>query len=144
LQLIRKSLGAVGGLSLVVSALVFFLARPICRIVLGHSFAPSAYLLEWLSPLPLLCGLMSVLGTQTMLTFEMDSLMSWIVLASAGVSVPLTLTLSWLFGAAGAAIASVTVAALTVSAMIIALRVHGLSVWRKAVGAVAASRVETV
>jgi hypothetical protein len=74
---------------------------------------------------------MSVLGTQTMLIFEMDSVMSRIMLASAALGVPLTLTLSWLFGAAGAATASVAIAALMVTVMMVALRTRGLIVWRE-------------
>jgi O-antigen/teichoic acid export membrane protein len=130
LRLIRKSLVLTGGISLAISVSLLFLARPLCHVVLGNSFASSVYLLKWLSPLPLLFGLMSVLGTQTMLIFEMDSVMSRIMLTSAALGVPLTLTLSWLFGASGAAIASVTIAALMVTVMMVALRTRGLIVWR--------------
>jgi len=133
LHLIRKSFAVVGAFSLVVSLLVLFLARPLGSIILGHSFVPSIYILQCLSPLPLLSGLMSVFGTQTMLTFEMDSAMSRIMLASAALGAPLTLLLSWRFGAPGAAVASVTIALLMVTVMVIVLRSRGLSIWREAV-----------
>jgi O-antigen/teichoic acid export membrane protein len=131
LQLIRKSLAVVGGLSLMVSVSVLCLARPIGGIVLGHSFGPSIYILQCLAPLPLLSGLAGIFGTQTMLTFEMDAAMSRIMLASAALGVPLTLLLSWRFGAQGAAIASVTIAFLVVLSMVFVLRSRGLSIWRE-------------
>jgi PST family polysaccharide transporter len=133
LQLIRKSLAFTAGISLAISVSLLVLARPVCHVVLGNSFAPSVGLLRWLSPLPLLFGLMSVLGTQTMLIFEMDAAMSRIMLASAVLGLPLTLILSWLFGASGAAVGSVTIAALMVAAMVSVLRARGLIVWRESI-----------
>jgi O-antigen/teichoic acid export membrane protein len=133
LQLIRKSLALTGAISLAISVSLVFLARPVCDVVLGNSFTPSIALVRWLSPLPLLFGLMSVLGTQTMLIFEMDVAMSRIMLASAALGAPLTLGLSWLFGASGAAVGSVAIAALMVVAMIGVLRSRGLIVWRESV-----------
>jgi PST family polysaccharide transporter len=133
LQLIRKSLALTGAISLAISVSLLFLARPVCHVILGNSFAPSVDLVRWLSPLPLLFGLMSVLGTQTMLIFEMDAAMSRIMLTSAALGAPLTLGLSWLFGASGAAVGSVAIAALMVVAMIGVLRTRGLIVWRESV-----------
>jgi O-antigen/teichoic acid export membrane protein len=130
LRLIRKSFAVVGGLSLIVSVAVFCLARPIGSLVFGPAFAPSISILQWLAPLPLLAGLTGVFGTQTMLTFEMDSPMSRIMLACAALGLPLTLLLSWRLGATGAAIAAVAVALLIVLAMVLVLRRRGLSIWR--------------
>jgi O-antigen/teichoic acid export membrane protein len=88
--------------------------------------------LQWLSPLPLLFGLIGVFGTQTMLVFEMDSMMSRIMFASAVVGIPLTFVLSFLFGAQGAAAASSVLAAAMTGAMMATLRLRGLSVWQPA------------
>ncbi len=130
LRLIRKSLVATACLSLAVSLATLLLAGPVCRVFLGASFAPSVALLRWMSPLPVLFGLMSVLGTHTMLVFEMDSLMSRIMLAGACAGLPVTLAMSIALGPKGAAAASVLVAGFIVAAMIAALHVRGLSVWQ--------------
>ena len=134
LRLIRKSFVIMGTLSLVASIVTFFLARVLCNIVLGPSFTPSIAVLKWLSPLPLLFGLMNVLGTQTMLVFEMDKLLTGIMLRSAAIALPLTVFMSMLFGASGAAAASVLLAGCIVAAMVAALRIQGLPVWRNLFG----------
>lgn len=131
LQFIRKSLISIGLLSLGASLLIFLLAKPLSRFVLGIEFVESAQVLRWLSPLPLLSGLMSVFGTQTMLVFEMDSTMSRIMSTSAVAGIPLTLALSYVFGAQGAAAGSAALAAVMVAAMMTTLRVRGLSIWRR-------------
>jgi PST family polysaccharide transporter len=131
LLFIRKGFVSIGLLSLSASVSTFLLAPFLCHVFLGPSFGPSLYVLKWLSPLPLLFGLMTVLGTQTMLVFEMDSMMSRIMLASAAVGIPLSFALSSLFGAQGAAAASVTLATLMVLAMMASLRLRGLTVWQR-------------
>jgi PST family polysaccharide transporter len=130
LRVIRKSFVSVGALALCLSFITFLLARPICHVILGSSFTESINVLRWLSPLPLLFGLMSVFGTQTMLVFEMDVAMSRIMFASALAGIPLTLLLSILFGAPGAAVGSVALASAMVIAMVATLRFRGLTVWQ--------------
>jgi PST family polysaccharide transporter len=132
LQLIRRSFLAMGALSMLISLATFFLARPVCAIVFGHSFAQSAEVLKWLSPLPLLFGLMNILGTQTMLVFEMDRLFAKVMLRNAAITLPLMVLASIAFGAVGAAAASVVVAASLVAAMARALQTQGLPIWRDA------------
>jgi O-antigen/teichoic acid export membrane protein len=130
LQLIRKSFLGIGALSLCASLATLLLAGPVCHVVLGQSFTRSIQVLQWLSPLPFLFGLMSVFGTQTMLIFEMDSMMCWVMLGGAAVGIPLVAVLSSLFGAVGAAAAVTTLAAIIVLTMFLILRIRGLHVWR--------------
>jgi O-antigen/teichoic acid export membrane protein len=132
LRLIRKTLLVVGALSIVVSVGTALFARPFCTLLLGHAFDHSIPVLQRLSPLPLVYGLMNVFGTQTMLIFEMDGLFSKIMLCGAAVGVPLTLLLSSHAGAAGAAEASVILSVLIVATMFVVLHVKGLHVWREA------------
>jgi polysaccharide transporter, PST family len=132
LQLIRKSFISIGLLSFGASVLMFFFAGPLCSLILGSEFADSAHVLQWLSPLPLLFGLMSVLGTQTMLVFQMDVMISRIMLWGAAAGIPLTLATSALFGAEGAAMASVVIAIAMVIAMMLMLRSRGFMVWKLA------------
>jgi PST family polysaccharide transporter len=106
-------------------------ARPLCHLILGKSFEHSITVVQCLSPLPLLFGLTSVLGTQTMLVFEMDALLSKIMLLSAAGGVPTTFVLSICFGAAGAAAASVTTAAFMAAAMLFALHSKGMHIWQR-------------
>jgi O-antigen/teichoic acid export membrane protein len=73
--------------------------------------------LKWMAPLPFLSALLSVLGTQTMLAFEMDSALSRILLQGSMLALPLTLLLAWNFGALGAAVTAVVVAGFMVTAM---------------------------
>jgi PST family polysaccharide transporter len=131
LHLIRKSLFVVGLLSMGVSVITAVWARPVCHLLLGKSFEHSIIVLQCLSALPVLFGLTSVLGTQTMLVFEMDALLSKIMLLSAVVALPVTLILSTSFGAIGAAAASVTTAAFMVTAMLFALQAKGMHIWRR-------------
>lgn len=130
-HLIRKTLFAVGILSISVSIVTAVWARPVCHLILGSSFEHSITVLQCLSPLPLLFGLASVFGTQTMLVFEMDALFSKIMLLSAVVAVPVTVILSMSFGAVGAAIASVITSGFMVAAMLFALHAKGVHVWRR-------------
>jgi O-antigen/teichoic acid export membrane protein len=131
LLLIRKGFVSIGLLSLSASVSIFSLAPLLCRVFLGPSFGSAVYVLQWLSPLPLLFGLMTVFGTQTMLVFEMDRIMSRIMLASATLGIPVSVALSSFFGARGAAAASVALATLIVLAMMASLRLRGLTVWRR-------------
>lgn len=128
LKLIRRSLLFLGGISLCISLLVFCFADSVCRLVLGPAFVPSIYLLKWMAPLPFLSALLSVLGTQTMLAFEMDSVMSRILLQGSILAFPLTLLLAWKFGALGAAMATVTVSVFMVAAMTNSVHRRGLRV----------------
>jgi PST family polysaccharide transporter len=130
LKLIRRSFAFFGSISLCVSLSVFCFADPICRFVFGLAFVPSIYLLKWMAPLPFLSALMSVLGTQTMLAFEMDSAMSRILLWGSILAFPLTLLLAWQFGALGAAVAAVAVAVFMVAAMANSVHRSGLRVLR--------------
>ena len=131
LHLIRKTLFVVGVLSISVSIVTAVWAGPVCHIIVGRSFDHSIPVLQCLSPLPLLFGLTTVFGTQTMLVFEMDALFSKIMLLSAVVALPVTIVLSIYFGAVGAAVASVTTAGFMVAAMLLALHGKGMHVWQR-------------
>jgi PST family polysaccharide transporter len=130
LRLIRKSLLATTALSMTAAPATFLLAAPLCRLFFGVSFQRSIPILQCLVPLPVLFGLLTVFGTQTMLVFNMDSTLTKIMFASAIVGLPLTTLLSVRFGAIGAAAASDSVAILIASAIYFCLRSKGVHVWR--------------
>jgi PST family polysaccharide transporter len=138
LSMMRKSFAWIGALALGASCATFLLAGPVGLLVLGRGFAPSVAVLRWLSPLPFVYALINILGTQTMLVFEMDALLGRIVLAGAAVNLVLSAALSSAFGAVGAAAATVTSCALIV--VCLAWHVHrDLALWRRPTQAVCAS-----
>jgi O-antigen/teichoic acid export membrane protein len=130
LKIIRASFFGVIALSVCISAAVAIFARPACQFFLGASFRHSGGVLECLSPLPVLYGLISVLGAQTMLIFEMDAVFSRIMLTGALAGIPVTALFSHYLGAKGAALGSVIMAAAIVFAMFVALRSKGLHIWK--------------
>jgi polysaccharide transporter, PST family len=130
LHLIRKSLALVGGATLFASAATFLLAGPISHLLLGSRFGPSVIVLQCMSPLLFLLGVSNILGTQTMLVFGLDALVSRIILVSALVSSVSTLLLANRWGAPGAAAATAGSALLMTILMIGALRRAKLAVWR--------------
>ncbi len=130
LRLIRQSFVAMGVFALLISFVTFFFARPICDIVLGPSFAQSAPVLEWLSPLPFLLAMTNVLGTQTMLVFEMDRVFTRIMVRNVVIALPLMILANTVLGATGAAAATSLTTLFLVAAMAATLQAHSLPVWR--------------
>jgi len=130
LQLIRKSFAVMVTLSLLISAGTALLAHPFCHLFFGRSFAHSAVVLECLSPLPVLFALIAVLGTQTMLIFDMEAALTKIMLAGAVVGIPVTVLLSNALGAVGAALSSVALATVIVAGLFVVLYSKGLHVWK--------------
>lgn len=131
LRLIRKSLFWVGGVTLLAAVAAFTFAAPLADGLLGSRFAPSAVVLRSMSPLLVLIGLNNVLGTQTMMVFDLDAAVARISLRYLLLSVSLTVLLSLRWGAAGAALANVAGAAMTLTWMIGALKKAHLAIWRK-------------
>lgn len=130
IAMIRKSFSVTVGLSLAISVGAAFAARPFCPLFFGPAFGHSATVLQCLCPLPLLFALMSVLGTQTMLVFNMESALTRIMLRSALIGVPATVLLSGLWGAVGAAVSSVGQAAAIALELFVVLESKGLRVWK--------------
>ena len=130
LQMIRKSFAVLVGLSIPISVGTAIAARPFCRLFFGGSFDHSALVLQCLSPLPFLFALISVLGTQTMLVFNMEAELTKVTLASAFISIPVTTLLCYTWGALGAAVSSVLMATVIAGGMFRVLQAKGLHVWK--------------
>ena len=127
---IRKSLCALGGTMLLASILIALLGPRICAIVFGSSFSPSVTILELLSPLPFLSGLLGVFGTQTMVVFGMERQLAKIMLLSSLAAAPLNAILMMSYGATGAAIGADLQMLLALCAIVAVLRARDLRVWR--------------
>lgn len=130
LRTIRKSLAAMGGITLLVSALTLLLAPYLCPLLLGSSFMPSIAMLQMLAPLPFLYGLMAVLGSQTMVVFGMERELARLTLLSVIITSPVSMMLIIFFGGVGAAAASDLQMLAAVGAMMLFLRANGLPIWR--------------
>jgi len=110
----------------------FLLSAPLGPLLWGQGFAPSIAVLRCLSPLPFLLASVNVIGTQTMLVFEMDRLLTRAVVWCALINIPLTAVLSLFMGALGAAAAIVIVAAVMVVSLAWSLRRQRLAIWHAA------------
>jgi PST family polysaccharide transporter len=130
LRMIRKSFSVTVGLSLFISVGTALAARPFCRFFFGAPFDHSATVLQCLSPLPLLVALINVLGTQTMLVFNMESALTKIILCGAVIGMPVTLLFSNLWGAVGAALSSVLQVVIITGGIFVVLETKGLRVWK--------------
>jgi PST family polysaccharide transporter len=130
LQLIRKSLSWVTLIGFAASLATLCLAGPIGRLVFGAAFAPSINVLRWLSPLPFLYGLTSVFGNLTLIVFEIDSSMSRILSRCAGVNALLSCGLSILWGAVGAAAATVLTTVVMTTSMAFTAKRNQLTFWK--------------
>jgi PST family polysaccharide transporter len=130
LRAIRKSLGAVGCTMLLVSILTVLLGPRVCSIVFGSSFRPSIEILQLLSPLPFLSGLLAVFGTHTMVVFAMERDFAKIMLLSSLAAAPVSAALMMSYGGAGAAIGTDFQMSVAVCAIVIVLRARDLRVWK--------------
>lgn len=116
LHLISKLLRWQGGGMLVLSLLIFFVAEPLIKIVLGEKFLPSVVLLQWMALLPFLTGMSNVLGIQAMLNLGMKVQFSRILLFSGLFNILLVFLLVPVFQSKGSAI-SVLLSELTVTVL---------------------------
>jgi polysaccharide transporter, PST family len=130
LRLIRKSLSWVTVIGFAASLATLCLAGPIGRLIFGAPFAPSINVLRCLSPLPFLYGITSVFGNLTLIVFEIDSSMSRILSRCTGINALLTCGLSILWGAVGAAAATVLTTVFMTTSMALAAKRNQLTFWR--------------
>ncbi|HWQ53424.1 MAG TPA: oligosaccharide flippase family protein [Bryobacteraceae bacterium] len=132
LDLMRRSFGWILLLAAAASLATFLLAAPLGLLLWGPAFGPSIAILRCLSPLPFLLASVNIIGTQTMLLFEMDRVLTRTVVWCALINIPLTAVLSLFLGALGAAVAIVLVAVVMVLSLAWSLRRRRLAIWRAA------------
>ena len=130
IKLIRKSLAWVGSLAMVASLGTFVVAAPLGHILLGHEFDSSVPVLRVMAPLLLILALNNILGTQTMVVFGLDAVVSRITLQCVIANALLTVLLAGSWGARGAAAATVVSGLLMAAQMAAALQKANLAVWR--------------
>jgi O-antigen/teichoic acid export membrane protein len=129
LQFIRLSLRRIALGSLLLSLAIFLSAEPVVMLLFGKDFASTVAVLRWMSPLPFVVAVATVLGEHTMLTFGLEREFSRILLKAGLVNVLLIVPLCYALGAVGAAITSLTIEILVALARTAVLRKGGYRLW---------------
>jgi PST family polysaccharide transporter len=108
------------------SALLFVLAEPMVALLFGAQFGPTVALVELMAALPFIIGLSNVFGTEVMVTFGMDQMVSRIVVLCGVANVVLVVLLVHAFGVNGAAMSMLVAEALVSASFGMALARAGL------------------
>lgn len=100
----RRLLLIMGGSAFVLSAIVFFGAELVVRVVLGPSYHPSVSVVRILALLPFLIAISGVLGVQLMIPFGREKAILLIVLGAGCLNVALATVFAPFWKAEGMAI----------------------------------------
>ena len=123
---IRRTLRWMGLFSLAPSLVLLAFARPIALLLFGPAAEGSIAPLRWISMLPFILTISSVLAIQTMIPFGMERQLSRVyVTAGLGNLVPLIVLIHY-FGATGAGASILVVETAVVAAMWLILDRHGI------------------
>lgn len=123
---IGKLLRLQGAATLMLSLLLFALAKPAVLLLLGVRFQESVPLVQWMAALPFVLGLSNVLGIQTMLNFDMKQSLSRIYLTTSVISLVLIILLVHWLGSLGAAISLLISEVILLLRMTLTLERNGL------------------
>jgi len=104
LKFIRKLLIFAGGASMIASLVLFLFAKPIIGVVLGHQYQESVIVLKILAFVPFLAISATILGTQTMLAFNLKEAFSKILISAGVINITLALLLTPLYKQIGISI----------------------------------------
>jgi O-antigen/teichoic acid export membrane protein len=129
LQFIRLSLRRIALGAAFLSLAVFLSAEPVVMLLFGKDFEQTVAVLRWMSLLPFVIAVATVLGEHTMLTFGLQREFSRILLKAGVVNVFLVVPLSYWLGAVGAGIASLTIEIFIALARTAVLQKGGYEVW---------------
>ncbi|MBB6176102.1 PST family polysaccharide transporter [Anoxybacillus tengchongensis] len=126
LMLIRKIVLIIGGGTLIVSFIIFFLAENIVDIALGDHYKHSIVVLKILSFLPFIIGLSNILGIQTMLTLGYKKAFSNILILASILNIFLAVLLVPNFHHVGTAVGVFISELFVTSAMFVYLYSKGI------------------
>ncbi len=105
-RFIRRLLVTLGLITFLISSCLFFLARPLVELILGHEFLDAIPILQCLAWLPFVVSLSSVFGPQVLLQTGKQKENSRIIVGALLVALATIFPLVAVFGAIGAAISS--------------------------------------
>ncbi len=130
-KLVRKSLLYLGGLSLIVSLLLFALAPLIVRIVLGTAYLPAVPALRVFSLMIPLSAVATVLCFQWLLPLGFDKEFNIVILTTGILNVCLGIVLVSKMGVLGMATAVTVAEVYALTGFDTALRLKGLSPFQR-------------
>jgi len=128
LAFIKKLNLLISPATLVVSISIFFFARPIILIILGPQYLPSIATLRILSFLPFIVGLSNIFGVQTMINFNLEKVLSKIIISAGILNTCFALPLSLMYKHNGTALAILFTESYVATAIIYSLRRRGIQV----------------
>lgn len=128
--LVRKLFLLQGGLALLVSTTLFFLAEIVVDVVMGPQYVPASGALRWLAFAPVFTTISLTFGVQALVTMGFKREFSRLVTAGAVINVLLFSVMSYLWRLHGAAAAVLAVEMLLAGLMLSASRRHGIPVAR--------------
>jgi PST family polysaccharide transporter len=122
LRFICKLILIIGGETLLLSAMILFPAPYIAGLIFGSSYSQSIPVLRIMAFVPFLAAMSTLLGTQTMLTFDLKKEFSRILVSAGAVNIVLTFILAGRYQHIGVALSVLFTEALVVSMMYVYLR----------------------
>lgn len=129
LLFIQKAFWGLLAVNTVLTAMLYFLATPIVRIVFGGGNLYIVPLVKLMALIPMAVAISNIIGIQTMLPFGMKRTFSRILVSGGAVNVILCYFLTRANGALGTAQASVLIEVLISIAMIGVIAKKGLYPW---------------
>jgi len=118
----RNSLFMLGGVGLMASTAIFFLAPVVVRVLLGAKYVDAIPVLRIMSLIPLLAAVSNLLGVQWMVPLGLERQMNRAIVAAGLFNVMLVPLLAPRFGALGAATAVVCAELVVTLGMYVTLR----------------------
>jgi O-antigen/teichoic acid export membrane protein len=131
LRFIRRSIRWIGGLSLLASLALLWLAPLIVTICFGHASGTSVTVVRWIALLPVIVALGNVFGVQTMIPFGLARQFSWILVVAGVLNVAAAIPIIGRWGAPGAAVALLGAETFVTVTMLTVLSRHGIDVFAR-------------
>jgi len=104
INIIKKVLVGVGGVTIIIGIMLFIYASYIVKILLGPQYIESIIIIKILSPLPFLIGISGIMAELGLLAFSMNKIFSSIVISVGIISIILAFILTPLYKHIGIAI----------------------------------------
>lgn len=128
IKFIRRITYLIGGLSFIISLVIFILANLIVEIILGSQYTESIIILRILAFLPFLVGLSNVFGVQTMLTLNYKKAFTNIIVFASGVNIFLAIILVPIYNDIGTSISVLITEMIITISMFLFLESKGIKI----------------
>jgi PST family polysaccharide transporter len=128
IKFIRRITYLIGGLSFVISLVIFILANLIVETILGSQYTESIIILRILAFLPFLVGLSNVFGVQTMLTLNYKKAFTNIIVFASGVNIFLAIILVPIYNDIGTSISVLITEMIITISMFLFLESKGIKI----------------